>query len=385
MKDLLNYSWKNLETNYGSIITHMSDVRILEPFATPTTKLGFLLDWRVTMKCNYDCSYCTAHDNTLPHPDKHLCESMLSQALRYVDRVMEVKKTNMRSVTLNIYGGEAVYHPDIEYLLAKSSDLYDRYKDRWSLIRLLTTNASCNEKRWRNVIQHLEYVQFSYHAEGPGKLKENYLRNLSATHKSGKRYGGVIMMYPKYWQESIYMCRFMQKKGYNIYPKLIDGGLGKYNEEQLSDLKEFWPQLHDELINKMKDVNVMSKGRACCGNRLMCVNRDFKNPVKFVSQPNNSYMGYHCSANQFFLMADSHTQNFYTNKDCHVRMDGTRGPIATRDTMDDYIDDMERKLAMDSNLFLKCVQKTCACGTCAPKATSRDDLIQVMKIYNSQA
>lgn len=362
----------------------MPDVRILEPFATPRTKLGFLLDWRVTMKCNYDCSYCSGHDNKQSHPDKELCENMLAQALRYVDRVMKVKKKTMRSVTLNIYGGEALYHPDIEYLLQKSSELYDQYRDRWSLIRMLTTNASSNEKRWANVLKNLEYVQFSYHAEGPGKLKENYLRNLSATHNSGKRYGGVIMMYPKYWQESIYMSRFMQKKGYNIHPKLIDGDLGKYSEEQLLDLKEFWPRLHDDLIAKIKDANVISKGRACCGNRLMCVNRDFKNPVKFVPREDNSYTGYHCSANQFFLMADSHTKNFYTNKDCHVTMNGDRGPIATQDTMDDYIDDMESKLSTDSNLFLKCVQKTCNCGMCAPKARSREDLIDVMRIYNSQ-
>jgi hypothetical protein len=134
----------------------------------------------------------------------------------------------------------------------------------------------------------------------------------------------------------------------------------------------------------MKDATVLSKGRACCGNRSMCVNRDFKNPVKFVPQPDNSYTGYYCSANQFFLMADSHTQNFYTNKDCNVTMDGTIGPIATQDTMDDYINNMESKLLTDPNLFLKCVQKTCSCGTCAPKAISRDDLKEVMKIYNSQ-
>jgi hypothetical protein len=53
--------------------------------------------------------------------------------------------------------------------------------------------------------------------------------------------------------------------------------------------------------------------------------------------------------------------------------------------MDDYIDDMESKLSTDSNLFLKCVQKTCVCGMCAPKARSREDLINVMRIYNSQA
>lgn len=361
----------------------MSDVRVLEPYATPNTKLGFLLDWRVTMKCNFDCSYCDGHNNKQAHPDKQLCENMLAQALRYVDRVMKIKKKTMRSATLNIYGGEALYHPDIEYLLEKSSELYDQYKDKWSLTRLLTTNASCNAKKWSNVTRHLEYVQFSYHAEGPGKLKENFLRNLDATHKSGKRYGGIIMMYPKYWQESIYMSRFFQKRGYNIHPKLIDGELGNYSEHHLSDLKEFWPQLHDDLIANIKDETILDTGRACCGNRMMCVNRDFKNPVKFVSQPGNNYTGYHCSANQFFLMADSHTKKFYTNKDCSVTMNGVRGPIATQDTMDDYIDDMESRFATDSNLFLKCVQKQCLCGMCAPKARSREDLIKVMKIYNS--
>jgi len=357
-------------------------IKTLEPYASPKHKMGFLCDWRVTMKCNYDCTYCGGHDNRQAHPDKELCLTMLGQAMSYIDTVMDVKKPRLRSATLNIYGGEALYHPDIVYLLKESSELYKKYSHKWSLTRLLTTNASCKEDKWKEVVKHLEYVQFSYHTEGPGKLKENFLRNLEVTHKSGKRYGGIVVMYPKNWQECVYMLKFMQKKGYNIQPKLVDGPTGNYTEEHFDDLRKFWPRLSKELTDKMQNVEIIRKGRACCGERLMCINRDFKHPAKFVPQPNNSYVGFNCSANQFFLMADSHTKSFYTNKDCRVTLDGKLGALATSDTMDDYISSLKSKLENDSNTYLTCVQKTCICGICAPKSTSIDELKKVMKVYN---
>lgn len=336
------------------------------------------------MKCNYDCTYCAGHDNSQQHPDKELCEKMLSQAFRYVDAYMKIKKPRLRSVILNVYGGEAVYHPDIEYLLSKSSDLFSNFKSRWSLSRSLTTNASCKEKKWRNISEHLEHTMFSFHAQGSSKLKENYFRNLDFTHKSGKKYDAIVLMYPvkSYWQECLYTLKYMRKKKYNVRIRMLDGRDGVYTREQLLELKEMWPTDNKKLLDKIENKKIISEGRWCCGGRSFCVNRDFKNPVKFVEQ--EGYEGWHCSANQFFLMADSHTQSFYTNKDCHVRPDGTRGALATIESMDRYIDNLESTLAKNSNFFLKCVQKSCQCGRCAPKSTELSRLLDVMKIYNEK-
>jgi hypothetical protein len=306
---------------------------------------------------------------------------MLEQGFNYVDTMMKIKKPGMRSVTLNIYGGEALYHPSIEHLLEQSSKLYEKYRKDWSLIRQLTTNASCGQDKWRNVMEHLEYITFSWHSQGPDKLQENFLRNLEITHDKRKRYQVIVLMYPARWKECTYTLSYLRKKGYNVRPRLLDGPLGVYDEHQLKDLSEMWPDDNDKLLKKIKGEMIVSKGRACCGGRPMCVNRDYKNPVTYVER--EGFEGWHCSANQFFLMADSHTKNFYTNKDCHVRHDGTRGPIATIDTMDDYVSNLKETLSKTKDHFLKCVQKTCLCGTCAPKSVDKHKLSEIMKIYNT--
>lgn len=366
----------------------MSTLQTVEPWQTPATKMGFLFDWLLTLKCNYDCGYCGAgvngnipgHDNSRPHPDVNTSEKMLEQGFRYIDTYMSIKKSNMRSVILNIYGGEAVYHPNIEYLLQRSSELYKPYKDKWPLVRQLTTNASCGQDKWKKISKHIEYITFSWHSDGPAKLKDNFVKNLEITHSSGMKYQVIVLMYPKRWQECLYALTLFKKRGYNVRPKILDGDEGIYTDLQLNDLAEYFPEFNSEFIERFKDNKMQRQGRACCGGKSICLDRDYKSPVKYVER--KSFVGWQCSANHFFLMADSDSQQFYTNKDCWVNDGQTRGPIANCNNMDEYIDKVKGKLSNGKNYFLTCVQKTCKCGICAPKSTSMSSLVDVMKIYN---
>jgi len=366
----------------------MNSIHTVEPHPSPKHKMGFLLDWLLTLKCNYDCTYCgpggngwlPGHDNTQAHPDKDVCEKMLEQGLRYVDMYMEIKRPNMRSTSLNIYGGEAVYRKDIEYLLEKSSELYDGYKDSWSLNRMLTSNASCSLDKWKNVTDHVETITFSYHSEGPAKLQDNFITNLEYTHAQKKNYSAIVLMYPKQWERCMYMLDYMQRKGYNVRPKILDGIQGVYTKEQLKQVFDVMKEKDYSLLENIEGKEVLTKFRACCGGRPLCTNRNFKEPKSVV--PRDNWLGWKCSANQFFLMMNSHDKNFYTNKDCHVRHDGTRGPLANIDTMDQYIEQTKEQLKQSSSHFLTCVQKRCVCGTCAPKSLTNQGLTDVMKSYN---
>jgi hypothetical protein len=366
----------------------MTTLQTVEPWPTPATKMGFLFDWLLTLKCNYDCGYCgkgvngniAGHDNSRPHPDVDMALKMLEQGLRYVDTYMDIKKPNMRSAILNIYGGEAVYHPHIEFLLTKSSELYGQYKDKWALTRQLTTNASCGLEKWKKISEHVEYITFSWHSSGPVKLKMNFEKNLEYTNASGKSYQVLVLMYPKAWDECLYTITHFKKRGYNVRPKILDGDEGVYTNKQLNDLAQFFPEFSSEFVEKNKGKKIQREGRSCCGGKQMCIDRDYKSPVKFIER--QTFRGWHCSANHFFLMADTDSQQFYTNKDCWVNESTTRGPIANISNMDVYIDKIRNKLSQDNNYFLKCVQKTCKCGMCAPKSISKESLSDVMKIYN---
>lgn len=360
----------------------MTEIHTVEPFPSPRHKLGFLLDWLLTLKCNYDCSYCSTegHDNSQAHPAQEVCEKMLEQGFSYVDSYMEIRKPNMRSVSLNVYGGEAVYRKDVEYLLEKSSKLYTTYKDKWSLTRMLTTNASCDIQKWKNITDHVEYVTFSYHAQGPAKSQENFMRNIEYTHKQNKSYAAIVLMYPKMWEKCMYTLEYLQRKGYNVRPRILDGREGVYTKEQMEQCFEIMKEKDYSLLEKIKNKPVATEFRACCGGRSLCVNRNLKEPKRVV--PRQDWVGWKCSANHFFLMMNCHDRNFYTNKDCHVRHDGTRGAIASTENMDLYIQDLKNKLKQTSNYFLTCVQKECLCGTCAPKSLTEQGLLDVMKSYN---
>jgi len=84
-------------------------------------------------------------------------------------------------------------------------------------------------------------------------------------------------------------------------------------------------------------------------------------------------------------MANTDTEFFSTNKDCRVKLDGTTGPIATIDSMDEYILRMKELLKENKLPVMQCVQKTCMCGTCAPKSLKKQNLYDIMKIYNTEA
>ena len=59
----------------------MNEIHTVEPAYHPKHKLGFLIDWLLTLKCNYDCTYCDispkGHDNSKPHPSTEKCIIML--------------------------------------------------------------------------------------------------------------------------------------------------------------------------------------------------------------------------------------------------------------------------------------------------------------------
>ena len=91
------------------------------------------------------------------------------------------------------------------------------------------------------------------------------------------------------------------------------------------------------------------------------------------------FKGWHFSANQFFLHGNNVTGLYYTNHDCSVRLDRTRGPLADIQTMPAYIQDMKKQTVLPT---LVCAQDKCQCGVCAPKSMDKERLMEIMKIYN---
>ena len=117
--------------------TSFDKLNSIEPAYLPASKLGILIDWLVTLKCNYDCSYCDigmhGHNNSIPHPDYDRCLGMLKQLYAYTDVMMMKKKDRLKDAIMNMYGGEAVFHPQFVQLAEATTREFEQYKDRWRL------------------------------------------------------------------------------------------------------------------------------------------------------------------------------------------------------------------------------------------------------------
>ncbi|MAJ86432.1 MAG: hypothetical protein CMK28_00130 [Porticoccaceae bacterium] len=355
----------------------------IEPAYHPRSKMTFLIDWLVTLKCNYDCAYCgigpSGHDNSKPHPDYDKCVKMVSQMYAYCDLVLAKKKLVFKDAIMNIYGGESIHHPDIVKLIKKTSELYQPYKNNWRLKRRMTTNGTATEKKWEVLCQHVEGFTMSYHSTGPTKLKNMFKRNLKYLNSIGKEHDVIVCMYPSkdYWKDCVSFLHWAKKQGINARPKMLDGPLGVYKKEHLKDLEDFIDS--KELAHWDVSVTAEVQGRGCCGGRRMCFDRNIKQHQFIVPRGPNGFLGWHCSANQFFLHGNTSTGLYYTNKDCKVRLDGKTGPIANLHTMGDYIKSLAEKPQLPT---LICAQKTCTCGTCAPKSIHKENLTEILKIYN---
>ena len=356
-------------------------IHTLESAYHPKDKLTFLIDWLVTLKCNYDCAYCglTGHDNSTEHPAYEKAIKMIEQMYRYTDVVMSHKKKYFRDVIMNVYGGESIYHPDIIPLLQATTDFYEEYKDRWRLKRRMTTNGTAAMKNWEQICEHVEGFTMSYHSTGPNKLKKIFRNNLMYLTSIGKEHDVIVCMYPhaESWDDCVEFLRWSKSQGINARPKMLDGSLGVYEDHHLKDLSEFLD--HNELKKWDVSQKADTQARGCCGGRKMCINGNLKEYQIMVPRDTNGFYGWQCSANQFFLHANNVTGLYYTNKDCRVKLNGETGPIASIDTMPKYIEDMSH---LDKLPTLTCAQKTCRCGTCAPKSVYKENLAKILNNYN---
>jgi len=358
-------------------------IHTVESAYHPRDKMGFLIDWLVTLKCNYDCAYCEigdgGHDNSRPHPSYDRCVTMLEQIYQYTDVIMSYKRIPFKDVIVNIYGGESLYHPDILQLLEASTKIYQQYKDRWRIRRRMTTNATATEKNWKTICEHIEGFTMSYHSTGPYKLKKLFRDNLLYLKQIDKEHDVIVCMYPTgtHWDDCLDFLRWARSNAIRVRPKMLDGPLGVYKQKHIEDLEEFLDKEEFKDWNVEQRANTQS--RACCGGRKMCFNRNLKEYQVMVPRGPNGFEGWHCAANQFFLHANSVTGQYFTNKDCRNKVGGGIGPVANVHNMSDHIQQMKERKSMPT---LICAQKICACGTCAPKSKSMDNLNKILDIYN---
>lgn len=347
------------------------------------------------MKCNLDCSYCSTgiyggHDNSIQHPPLDQCLQSIDFMFAYVDLYMQRRIGALRTVILNVYGGEALHHPGIVNILQAVRDKHQQYQSKWDLTITTTTNGVINSRLLHSIIPLIDEFTISYHAGASDKQKQQVRENLSIIHKSEVRCKCVVMMDPQNFDDAANHIDWLKQHNIRYLAKQLDHAPDKtqfnYDTQQVHWFKNVYqsrsygaqpvePALtHDD----QGKINLADTGRACCGGRSLCANQNYKSRSAFVD---NRFPDWYCSVNHFFLYVKQVNGEIYVNKDCKMNFDGQVAPIGTLDQSQKLLDQTQAWLATDSMPVIQCKKYRCLCGLCAPKSENLDTYKSIMRKY----
>ena len=372
----------------------MHDFDVLEPAVDPNNRISFLLDWELTMKCNLDCSYCgsglyAGHDNTTKHPSLQKCLEAIDFMFAYVDLYMTTKPSGIKYVVLNVYGGESLHHPHIVEILQEVRKKYAPYETRWKFTVTSTTNAIISDKKLQQIIPLIDEFTVSYHAESNLKQKNQFKKNLLQIANAGVRQKCLIMMHelPALFDDCLSMIDWCTHNNIRFLPKQLDNNAGTiqkriYHKNQVVWFDNFYQNKTFGKSRQVLDVdqesNLTDVGRACCGGRQTCINKNYKQRHFYVE---NKFPDWFCSVNHFFLYIKQVNGEIYVNKDCKMNFQNSVGPIGHLDNSKQILSTLDYQLKTNSLPVIQCKKYNCLCGLCAPKAKNFETYNQIMKKY----
>lgn len=374
-----------------------SQFQTLEPAIDPNNRISFLLDWELTMKCNLDCSYCPTdlyggHDNTTKHPPLDKCVTAIDFMFRYADLYMQTKPKGIKYVIMNVYGGESLHHPDIVEILQQVRQKYKPYEHRWHLTVTTTTNAIVSQKKLKQIIPLIDEFTVSYHAESTDKQKKQFQDNLLTIAESGKRQKCVVLMHhkPELFKDFNYMIEWLQQNNIKMLPKQLDSDAGAdgkriYEPKQVKWFDKFYKTKtfgkSVQLSDTEQGLHLTDVGRACCGGRQVCGDKEYHERHFFVE---NKFPDWYCSVNHFFLFVKQVNGEVFVNKDCKMNFDGQIGAIGNLNNSDKILETLESQIINKKMPVIQCKKYNCLCGLCAPKAKSLDTYRSIMEKYQLQ-
>jgi hypothetical protein len=297
----------------------------------------------------------------------------------YVDVYMRTKPRGIRYVILNVYGGEALHHPNIVEILSVLRDRYQPYQDRWHLTVTTTTNAIIAPHRLDKIIPLIDEFTVSYHTENTVEQKQQFRDNLLKIKASGTRQKCIVLMHSESdkFADAQNMISWLTENNIKYLPRQLDHGPNvdfNYNQQQVVWFEGLYKKSLDHAVIKNNKADLADTGRACCGGRAFCTDQSYRTTQKFVS---NKFDKWYCSVDQFFLYVKQVNGEVYVNKDCKMNFDGTVGPIGNLKNPAPIL-----KQARDPDRpIIQCAKERCYCGLCAPKAENLDTYQTIMRKY----
>jgi hypothetical protein len=294
---------------------------------------------------------------------------------------------------LNLYGGESLHHPDIVKILHYVHERYNQhYKDSWQLTVTTTTNAIVANRILQKIIPYIDEFTCSYHCENSPKQKQQFKDNLLTIKKTGKVVKCVALMHADehLFLDATQIIDWCNTNNIPTLPRQLDHGEQhtqfNYDTKQVVWFNKLYKDRSYNATNQVDFKQVENKfdladsGRACCGGRQLCADKQYKERQFFVE---NQFPDWYCSVNQFFLYIKQVNGEIYTNKDCKMNFDGQVAPIGHLSDTKKLLSFTQEQLDHNSLPVIQCKKTRCYCGLCAPKAQNLDDYSNIMKKYQT--
>jgi sulfatase maturation enzyme AslB (radical SAM superfamily) len=286
------------------------------------TKADLTIDYMLTFRCNYDCSYCTSHD--IEHPMITTSAEKISNALNYVSDLY-----NKNNVSLLILGGEPLLYKDFSSILDK---LNDNISPR--IITNLSASLSYLKKNFTKFSNKLQ-IRASYHAEyaDPDIFIEKilYLHSLRYDIKSS-----VAIHYDnKLFDKSIYVLESLKK----LATPMILSKMGEKNQT----FGNHYPYSKYQL-NKLEEYNTYSKAfKAVYDDKI--INYSYHD---IVSKNKDNFKGMKCHAG---------------HEKVHIKENGDVYPSACFLNTSVCLGNMFKKTIKKPTAFVTCPFTFCRCNT----------------------
>jgi len=292
-------------------------------------------------------------------------------------------------VVLNVYGGEALHHPDIVEILSKIQEKYQPYRDRWHLTVTTTTNAIVSHKKLSKIIPYIDEFTVSFHPESTPKQKQQFKENLLSIRNANKRLKCIVMMHDNmhFFEESQNFLSWLDENQIRSLPKQLDSNNQRsYNQQQITWFNSTYQNSTYGIAKKIdtelhEHSDLSNVGRACCGGRQSCIDQNYKERQYYIL--NNKFSDWYCSVNQFFLFVKQVNGEVYVNKDCKMKFDGTVGPIGNLSDSNSIIEELKNQL-VNGQSIIQCKKSTCLCGLCSPKAKNLETYKKIIKKYQQE-
>jgi hypothetical protein len=304
---------------------------------------------------------------------------------------MSSKIKGIKYVILNVYGGEALYHPDIVEILEKCRERYNAsYKDRWHLTITTTTNAIVPEKRFNKIIPLIDEFTTSYHAENTAKKKEQFKNNLLNIKNNNKRLKCVVLMHTdsQLFDDTVEIQNWLQQQQIKFLPRQLDDTRDNYNTEQIQWFDDFYRKKQSNKEQPIKFVatndgnyDLTQTGRSCCGGRQLCLDQNYKHTDYYVK---NSFPDWYCSVNEFFVYIKQVNGEVFVNKDCRMNFHNQIGPIGNLSDTKKLLDETRKIVSSDNPPVIQCKKSRCYCGLCAPKSQDFNKFKSIMEKYHAK-